>query len=112
MESKTPSKSAFGWQFWLLVSLVSLLGTIVILLTRPRPSWRPCIVGLKQIDGAVQQWALEFKKLPTDTYSLSDTTLLAYIKGSVLPVCPQGGRYSPGTNVSDPPRCNIPGHTL
>lgn len=79
---------------------------------RSKPSRNACIPNLKQMDGAVQQWVLENKKSPTDTYSLSDPALLAYLKGSVLPKCPQGGRYSPGTNVTDKPKCSYPGHTL
>ena len=79
---------------------------------RSNPSRNPCIPNLKQIDGALQQWALENKKTPTDTYSFSDKTLLAYLKGSVLPKCPQGGLYSPGTNLTGVPKCSIPGHTL
>jgi hypothetical protein len=81
------------------------------LVRKPGPrQW--CIPNLKQIEGAVQQWALENKKLTTDIYSFSDKTLLAYLKGSVLPQCPQGGRYSPGTNITDGPKCSYPGHTL
>ena len=62
----------------------------------------------------MQQWALENKKAATDTYSLSDTTLLAYMKGSALPVCSSHGRYLPGTNVADKPKCSLAsaGHTL
>jgi hypothetical protein len=73
-----------------------------------------CIANLKQIDGATQQWALENGKVATDTYSLTDTTLLAYLKGSALPICPEGGRYLPGSDVRDAPRCTLggPGHTL
>lgn len=75
---------------------------------------RTCVPQLKMIQGAVEQWALESRKSLTDTYSLSDTAVLAYLKGSVLPKCPQGGRYSPGTNVADKPKCSLssPGHTL
>ncbi len=71
-----------------------------------------CTANLKQLDGATQQWALENKKAATDTYSLTDPTLLAYLKGSMLPFCPQGGHYSAGTNLTDWPRCSHPGHTL
>ena len=71
-----------------------------------------CNDNLNQIDGAAQQWALENKKMATDTYSLTDTDYLQYLRGSVLPVCPLGGKYSTGKNVSDVPRCSVPGHTL
>ena len=71
-----------------------------------------CVGNLKQIDLTAQAWALENKKTMPDTYSLSDTTLLAYLKGSVLPVCPLDGTYSPGTNNGDVPKCSVPGHQL
>jgi hypothetical protein len=73
-----------------------------------------CIANLKQIDGAVQMWALDKQQAATNTYSLSDPTLLAYMKGSMLPECPRGGRYLRGTNVGDPPKCSLwrMGHTL
>lgn len=71
-----------------------------------------CIYNLKMIDGAAQQWALENKKVSTDTYSLTDTDYLSYHRDSVLPVCPLGGRYSPGKDISGIPRCSVPGHTL
>lgn len=76
------------------------------------PSKHSCIANLKQIDGAVQQWALENKLTATDTYSLTEPNVLAYLKGSVLPTCAFHGIYSAGTNVSDSPRCSIAGHTL
>ncbi len=62
-----------------------------------------CIANLKQIDGALQQWALENKKLPTDAPELAG--LLPYLKGSVLPVCPGGGTYHLGKTVGDAPVC-------
>lgn len=71
-----------------------------------------CITNLKQIDGAVQQWALEYKKVATDRYSLQDPSLLAFLRGSVLPLCPAGGTYAPGSTVSADLTCSVPGHTL
>lgn len=71
-----------------------------------------CIANLKQIDGAVQQWTLENKKVEADRYSLQDRSLLAFLRGSVLPLCPAGGSYVHGSTVSASPTCSIPGHTL
>jgi hypothetical protein len=45
----------------------------------------------------------------TDTYSLSDPALLAYLRGSVLPMCPSGGRYRAGGVVTNAPRCSVGG---
>lgn len=73
-----------------------------------------CIANLRLIDSSVQQWALENKKVSTDTYLLSDSGLLGYFKGSILPYCPGGGTYSPGTVVAELPTCSFSnlGHTL
>ncbi|KAF0177280.1 MAG: hypothetical protein FD161_2508 [Limisphaerales bacterium] len=71
-----------------------------------------CIANLKQIDGAIQQWALEYKKVAADRYSLQDLSLLAFLRGSVLPLCPAGGTYAPGSTVSVEPTCSMLGHTL
>ena len=68
-----------------------------------------CIANLTQIDGAVQQWALERKLTATNTYSFEDPTLLAYLKGSVVPKCPSGGRYFPSATVAGSPRCALHG---
>lgn len=74
-----------------------------------------CIHNLKQIDAAAQEWALMLafeKKVSVSTYTLSDTSVLRYLKGSALPLCPLGGKYTAATNLLDSPRCSIPGHTL
>lgn len=68
-----------------------------------------CIANLTQIDGAVQQWVLERKLTATNTYSFENSELLSYLKGSVLPKCPSGGRYFPGITVVGVPRCSVHG---
>lgn len=119
-DSETPRGPSSGWEAWVFAVLLAVMvvvagyGTLGFIAKRRVPARAACVANLKQIDGAVQQWALENKKTVTDTYSLSDSMLLAYMKGSVLPVCPDHGRYLPGTNISDTPRCTIGGlgHTL
>ena len=68
-----------------------------------------CVVNLVQIDGAVQQWALERKLTATNTYTLGNQELLMYLKGSALPRCPSGGRYSAATTLAGEPRCSLHG---
>jgi len=89
-----------------------LLFRMGLVRTLPPAAVSSCIANLKQLDGATQQWALENNLAATNTYALTDPTLLAWLKGSVLPTCPRHGRYSPGTNLMDAPRCSHPGHTL
>jgi len=107
---------------WGLLDLFLVLGIggLVVAIVAPnfvRPRaisgrYRACLPNLKQIQGAVEQWALENRISPTNTYTLTDPAVLSYFKGSLLPKCPLGGRYSPGTNVADTPKCSHPGHTL
>ena len=104
-------------EIMIVVAIIGLLAAIAIpnfVKARATAQKNSCIANLKQIDGAVQQWALEQKKVATDTYALTDTTLLAYMKGSRLPECPGGGTYSAGATVSASPTCSLStdGHTL
>lgn len=99
----------------IVVAIIGLLAAIAIpnfVKARATAQRNSCIANLKQIDGAVQQWALENKKAATDTYAVTDTTLLAYLKGSLLPACPGGGTYTEGASVSASPTCSVAGHTL
>jgi hypothetical protein len=69
-----------------------------------------CIENLKEIDAAVQLWALESKKVaeaPVDWKAIR-----AFLAGGGLPVCPGGGVYGPAATVSGSPTCSVPGHTL
>ena len=72
-----------------------------------------CVCELEQIEGAKATWALEAKKVNSD--SPADTELYgstAYIR--VQPSCPASGTYTVG-NVDTRPACSLAaseGHTL
>ncbi|MFM1770147.1 MAG: hypothetical protein RJA22_2676, partial [Verrucomicrobiota bacterium] len=66
----------------------------------------------KQIDGAKATWALENKKVNSDTPVASDLFGAdAYVRDT--PACPGGGNYTLG-QVSAKPTCDksADGHTL
>src|SRR5579871_5721695 len=66
-------------EIMIVVAIIGLLAAIAIpnfVRARTTAQKNACIANLKQIDGAVQQWALENKKTSTDTYLLTDTTVL------------------------------------
>lgn len=73
-----------------------------------------CIANLKTIDSAVQTWAFEHSQPVSAAYAFSDSTLLGYLKGGLLPNCPADGVYSAGDTVSEVPVCSLAasGHTL
>jgi hypothetical protein len=66
-----------------------------------------CISNLRQLDGAIQTWAVEHKQVEGAVVKLED--IQPYLRGQV--VCPRGGTYQLGT-VGGKPTCSIPGHTL
>ncbi len=72
-----------------------------------------CTANLKQIDGAIQQWALENKVASTNTTQLDTNPppYLEYLRGSTMPICPRGGKYSAGRTVADSPSCSFHGAT-
>ena len=74
-----------------------------------------CIANLKQIQGAMEQWALETKRSTNDVVSITDISgsPTSYIKQLINQEmkCPVGGTYSL-TTVGEVPRCSVAGHTL
>ena len=74
-----------------------------------------CISNLKQIQGAIEQWALETKRSTNDLVSITDisgspTNYITQLINKDLR-CPSRGTYSL-TTVGEVPRCTVAGHTL
>ena len=75
-----------------------------------------CIANLKQIQGAVEQWALE-NKITNAAHRVTMADISGgadkYIKQSINTElkCPAGGAYSV-TTVGEEPRCSVAGHSL
>jgi len=67
-----------------------------------------CARNLRQLDAAIQQWALENQKTATDTVTSED--LMPYLPAG-MPACPAGGQYTLST-VRAGPKCSIDGHAL
>ena len=107
-------------EIMIVVAIIGLLAAIAIpnfVKARATSQANACINNLRQIDAAVNQWALENKKVDSDDVTLAN--LKPYIKlnsASAIPGCPANGTYST-TKVNASPTCTLstgvtPAHTL
>ena len=67
-----------------------------------------CINNLRQMNGAMDQWALENRKAATAVPQAAD--LSVYLKNGI-PACPGGGVYTLGA-VNAGAACSVAGHSL
>jgi prepilin-type N-terminal cleavage/methylation domain-containing protein len=97
-------------EIMIVVAIIGLLAAIAIpnfVRARATSQANACINNLRQIDGAIQQWALENKQAPGASVSYTD--IVGYLKNSVI--CPSGGTtfansYTIST-VTNKPSCTI-----
>jgi prepilin-type N-terminal cleavage/methylation domain-containing protein len=116
MKFKHRHQAAFTLvEIMIVVAIIGLLAAIAIpnfVKARTTAQTNACINNLRQIDGAIQQWALENKKAagaPVDIENVKDYIKLTADKQ--LPPCPAGGTYSV-TTVDTQPTCSVEGHKL
>ena len=107
-------------EIMIVVAIIGLLAAIAIpnfVKARAQSQANACINNIRQMDAAINQFALERGKKSTDTVTYPDD-LTAYIKlnsaGSVPP-CPAGGTYTT-TIVASSATCTLstltPPHVL
>ena len=103
-------------EIMIVVAIIGLLAAIAIpnfVRARTTSQKNACINNLRQIDGAIQQWALETKQSATASVG-GLATVQAYLgRGDAgeLPECPANGTYSV-TTVAEKPTCDVTGHEL
>src|SRR5438552_12180523 len=102
MKISTSRKSGFTLvEIMIVVAIIGLLAAIAIpnfVKARTTSQKNACINNLRQIDGAIQQFALENKKAASDP--VTETDVLPYLKNNVS--CPAGGtKFSDSYTVVD-----------
>jgi prepilin-type N-terminal cleavage/methylation domain-containing protein len=122
MKIKTSRAAGFTLvEIMIVVAIIGLLAAIAIpnfIKARATAQANACINNLRQLDGAIQQWALENNKGPSVTVPTPSTTLAPYLgRGAAgeFPTCPGGGTYTI-TDDSTAPSCSLstatPPHVL
>ena len=109
-------------EIMIVVAIIGLLAAIAIpnfVKARATSQANACINNLRQIDGAINQWAIEQHKSTGGTISYP-SDLTPYIKlnsAGSIPPCPANGTYSVG-NIGATPQasCSLntatPAHKL
>jgi len=97
-------------EIMIVVAIIGMLAAIAIpnfVKARNTAQANACINNMRQIDSAIQQWALEKGKKDTDP--VVESEIKEYIKGSEMPTCPAGhATYTVGPNVNSNPSVTCP----
>ncbi len=109
MKDATSKKGGFTLiEIMIVVTIIGMLAGIAIpnyIRSRKIAQMTTCIQNLRQIDGAIQEWALEFRKEAGQSVQYADIRI--YLHHAVF--CPSGGTSFDDsyqiTSVDTPPAC-------
>ena len=82
-------------EIMIVVAIIGLLAAIAVpnfVKARNTAQSNACINNMRQIDSAIQQWALENRKADDADPSAATAEIAKWIKGDQLPLCPSGNK--------------------
>jgi prepilin-type N-terminal cleavage/methylation domain-containing protein len=92
MKTRTTRQGGFTLvEIMIVVAIIGMLASIAIpnfVKARTTAQMNACISNLRQIDGAIQQWALDTKQ--NDVANVTAADVPPYLKNAVT--CPSGGK--------------------
>ena len=98
-------------EIMIVVLIIGILLAIAVpnfMKARESSRTKSCMANLKQIDAAIEQWAMDEKKAGTATVAVTDLTGGAEPYLTTAPACPSGGTYAT-TTVNADPTCSLVG---
>ena len=121
MKFKKLHRAAFTLvEIMIVVAIIGMLAAIAIpnfVKARNTAQANACINNMRQMDSAIQQWALETGQ--QNTAVANDAVVGPYIKGGEVPKCPAGAavyQYAADISISPAVTCpnagNTPPHVL
>jgi prepilin-type N-terminal cleavage/methylation domain-containing protein len=97
-------------EIMIVVAIIGLLAAIAIpnmVKARNTAQANACINNMRQIDNAIQSYALENNRKDSDP--VTGDNIRSYIKGNAMPTCPAGNdAYTLGGTVASTPGVTCP----
>lgn len=110
MQTASSAQKQLGFTLIEILVVVGILAFIIaiavpnIFKSRDKAQRDGCIENLRQLDSALQQWAVQNNKTDADPVAVAD--LVPYLDKEKNPKCPAGGTYAT-TVVGANPTCSL-----